>query len=88
MLKDHSSPYMTLSDENLLAEMQNTDDYITQASKHLEWLEEHDTDTGYIDTLRYDLDHACADYQWLQKELFYRGFSLNLETKIWEQSVL
>lgn len=84
-MSQHSTPYTALLDEILLAEFKTLDESITNDAKYLDWVVENDPDSGFIDGLRHDLDHQCADYQWMQKELFHRGFLYNTDTKNWEK---
>lgn len=67
------SPYSDLSNEELLAERESVDQYLKEVSEQLAWAEENDHESGLIDALRGDADHAVADYNWLTKEIHERG---------------
>jgi hypothetical protein len=80
-----STPYSEMETSFLLSAMESTDEYIKVHSKQLAWAEENDHDSGIIDALRSDLDHAVADFGWMRQEMWNRGYKHNTLTDTWEK---
>lgn len=80
-----SSPYSHLTDVQLIDELRSTDEYIKGAVDELGWLKHHDEDSGGIDSLEESIDHAVADYNWILKELFDRGFKHDTLNDTWSK---
>lgn len=86
MSEKRSTPYSDLTDEQLFDELRQTDKYIKEASDHLDWAKENDPDSGIIDAIDQDAQHAVADYNWILQEIWNRGYMWDSTTKEYMKS--
>lgn len=80
-----STPYSHLTDVQLIDELASLDEAMKADSEALDLNIEEGSDYEIIEGIRDNLEHAAADYGWLKKELWNRGYVHNTLTDTWHK---